>query len=65
MVEGYGKAILRLLKAHGCTYVRPGKGDHEIWFSPITQNKVTVDRNCPSRFTANAILKQAGIKERL
>jgi hypothetical protein len=25
-----------LLRNAGCTFVRQGKGDHEIWFSPIT-----------------------------
>ena len=28
--------ILRLLRTAGCTFVRHGKGDHDIWFSPIT-----------------------------
>jgi hypothetical protein len=52
------KAILR---AHGCRYDRPGRGDHEIWYSPITDRRFPVDHKILSRHTANAVLKQAGI----
>jgi len=41
--------------------VRHGKGDHDIWYSPITRINVTVDGKIKSRHTANAILKQCGI----
>jgi len=43
--------------------VRHGKGDHEIWFSPISGRTFTVDSGTRKRFTANAILKQAGIED--
>jgi len=23
--------VKKILRAHGCYWVRPGKGDHEIW----------------------------------
>jgi Holliday junction resolvase len=36
MGSSYGRELKRILRAHGCTYVRQGKGDHEIWYSPIT-----------------------------
>jgi hypothetical protein len=39
----------------------PEKGDHEIWWSPITKRHVTVDSKIKSRHTANEVLKQAGI----
>jgi len=45
--------------------VRQGKGDHEIWFSPITNLHGTVDASTRKRFTAMAVLKQAGIKAKL
>ena len=41
----YEKKIRKLLAEHGCYLVRHGKGDHDIWHSPIN----------------NAILKQSGI----
>ena len=46
------------------TMSRHGKGDHDVWYSPITKRHVTVDGKIKSRFTANAILKQAVIRDR-
>lgn len=52
------------LKAHGCRFHRQGGGDHEIWYSPITNRMITVDGKIKSRHTANAIMKRAGIKKK-
>ena len=57
----YEKKVRDILKKHGCYLVRQGKGDHEIWFSPIVDCNVTVDGKIKSRYTANAIMKQSGI----
>ena len=65
MGSKYGRDLKRLLTDHGCHFVRHGKGDHEIWFSSITQLTFTVDASTRKRFTANAILKQAGVKAKL
>ena len=43
------------------TLHRQGKGDHEIWYSPITNRYFPVDNKILSRHTANGILKQAGL----
>jgi len=61
VAKSYTPAVKRLLKEHGCTFVRHGKGDHEWWQSPITHKRFVVDGAIPSRHTANAVLKQAGI----
>ncbi|MEM1087410.1 MAG: type II toxin-antitoxin system HicA family toxin [Pseudomonadota bacterium] len=61
MASGYYRQLIALLTAAGCTFVRSGKGDHEIWYSPITERNFAVDRGCKKRHTANAILKQAGL----
>ncbi|MDE0284378.1 MAG: type II toxin-antitoxin system HicA family toxin [Gammaproteobacteria bacterium] len=53
--------VKRILKNHGCRFYRKGKGDHEIWHSPLTHRKITVDGKILSRHTANETLKQAGI----
>jgi hypothetical protein len=50
----------RLLEAE-CVFERQGKGDHEIWYSPITDRRFVVDGAILSRHTANAVLKQAGL----
>jgi len=57
----YEKKVRELLKEYGCSFVRRGKGDHDIWYSPITDHNVTVDGKIKSRHTANEILKQCGI----
>jgi hypothetical protein len=40
---------------------RKGKGDHEIWHSPVNGLRFPVDHKIKSRHTANRILKQAGL----
>ncbi|MCJ8521385.1 type II toxin-antitoxin system HicA family toxin [Pseudorhizobium tarimense] len=62
----YLRELKELLTAAGCKFfVRPGKGDHEIWFSPITSRHFTVDHGVKSRHTANETLKQAGLPKSL
>jgi hypothetical protein len=58
----FEKKVVSLLRAHGCVFVRHGKGDHDIWFSPATNRHFTVDGRIKSRFTANAVMRQAGVK---
>ena len=57
----FEKKVRDVLSEHGCTFVRRGKGDHDIWYSPITKRHITVDSKIKSRHTANAIMKQSGI----
>ncbi|EJC73956.1 LOW QUALITY PROTEIN: YcfA-like protein [Rhizobium leguminosarum bv. trifolii WSM2012] len=60
-MAGYLRELKRVLLKAGCEYVRPGKGDHEIWYSPISSRHFTVDHGVKSRHTANETLKQAGL----
>jgi HicA toxin of bacterial toxin-antitoxin, len=53
--------LKRILTQFGCYFVRQGKGDHEMWFSPLTQRSFPVDGKILSRHTANGVLKQAGL----
>lgn len=57
----FEKKVRDLLSANNCHFVRHGKGDHDIWYSPITNRNFTVDGKIKSRQTANAIMKQSGI----
>jgi len=65
MVRGYAAQVREILTANGCVFVRSGKGDHEIWRSPLASRPIVVDGTILSRHTANAILKQAGITTKL
>ncbi len=58
----YEKLVRAVLRENGCAFVRRGKGDHDIWHSPLTGRNVTVDTKIPSRHMANVIMKQSGIK---
>jgi hypothetical protein len=58
-MSGYTKELKDILIANGCRLVRQGRGDHEIWESPISGKRFTVDNDIRSRHTANAVLKQA------
>ncbi len=60
-MPGYEHDVRRVLAENGCTFVRHGKGDHDVWWSPRTKRNVIVDGKIKSRHTANAIMKQAGI----
>jgi hypothetical protein len=60
-MAGPGHRLKRLLADGGCSFVRHGRGDHEIWWSPITETHFTVDSGCRSKHTANETLKQAGL----
>ncbi|TBZ07917.1 MULTISPECIES: type II toxin-antitoxin system HicA family toxin [Rhizobium] len=60
-MAGYLRELKELLLKAGCEYVRPGKGDHEIWYSPVSSRHFTVDHGVKSRHTANETLKQAGL----
>lgn len=62
-MAGYYRDIIKILKANGCTFVRQGKGYHEIWYSPITNRNFTVDKGVEVKHTANGSLEDAGIDE--
>lgn len=62
-MAGYLRELKKLLVAAGCTFHREGRGDHEIWFSPITRRYFTLDKGAKSRHTANETLKQAGLQK--
>jgi len=63
-MASYTRRLKDFLRSRNCRFERPGKGDHEIWYSPINGRKFPVDNNIRSRHTANAIVKQAGIDEK-
>jgi hypothetical protein len=60
-VSSYTPRVKALLTAAGCRLVRQGRGDHEVWESPINGRRFTVDGNILSKHTANGTLKDAGL----
>lgn len=61
MVSSFTPELKRLLQDTGCHFVRQGKGDHELWHSPITSRRFPADNPIKSLHTANAVLRQAGL----
>ena len=61
----YYRDLIALLRDAGFVFKRQGRGDHEIWWNPTTKAAVVVDRKLRSRFTANGILKEAGLPKSL
>lgn len=64
MGASFTPELVRLLRDAGCRFVRHGKGDHDIWFSPVSGLHFPVDKTIKSRHTANAVLRQAGLHKR-
>jgi predicted RNA binding protein YcfA (HicA-like mRNA interferase family) len=63
-VSDYGPGVRDILKANGCTFLRQGRGSHEVWTSPAASKPFTVPVKIESRHTANGILKDAGLPKR-
>lgn len=61
----YYKRLIEILKKNGCYPIRPGKGSHERWINPKTNLPFTVHQSCRSRASAQKVLKDAGIKQKI
>jgi hypothetical protein len=61
MADNFTPKLKKLLRQNGCRFDRQGRGDHEIWYSPLSNRKFPVDSKIPSRHWANNVLKQAGL----
>ena len=57
----FAPKLQKLLRAAKCQPLRPGKGDHEIWRSPLSPHPFSVDSKIKSRHSANAVLEPAGL----
>lgn len=62
-MKGYGRAVRKILIEAGCTFLRQGRGDHEIWTGPRAPKPFTVPVSIASRHTANKVLKDAGLQK--
>ena len=54
--------IIDLIKAAGCEYIQAGhRGNHDVWFSPVSNLHFPVDSKIRSVKTANILLALAGL----
>jgi ribosomal protein L16/L10AE len=65
MAENFTPPVKKLLREAGCRFERQGKGDHEIWYSPVTKRRFMVDARIKSGHWANHTLKQASLPKAL
>jgi len=63
-MSDYAKIVRKILLENGCVFVRRGKGDHDIWYSPLTNNNFPVDGKIKSRHIANAVMRQSGVSHK-
>ena len=62
--NSFSTDLVAILKEAGCNYHAPAhRGNHDIWFSPITRVYFPLDSKILSHNTANAILKITGLPE--
>jgi len=61
-MKGYYRLVIEQLRINGYTFLRVGKGAHEVWTNGA--HNQTVSKNMPARHMANDIMKQAGIAHR-
>ena len=59
----FTREVREALEAAGCSFLRHGKGDHDIWQSPVT-GRFVVDGKIRSRHSANETLKSAGLPKK-
>lgn len=59
------RRLTAILKDGGCYFLRQGKGSHEIWFSSVTSRTFSIPSNIKPLPLAKAILKAAGLDDRL
>jgi len=59
-MTSYEKIIRELLQYSGCSFVKAGMGDYDIWYSPVVAKHFSVDRSILSRRHANTVLRLAG-----
>jgi len=57
----FTRDVYRLLHMHECILIRRGKGDHNIYYSPITKKNFSVDGKITIKNMANKVMKDAGI----
>jgi hypothetical protein len=63
-MASYTPRLKTYLLSKNCRFERQGKGDHEIWYSPINGKRFPIDHDIRSRHLANKVVREAGIDEK-
>ena len=61
----YTRRVKKVLSSNGCYFIRQGKGDHEIWYSPLIKKSFAVDGSITNRISANETIKDAGLRQKV
>jgi hypothetical protein len=61
MSQSFTPALIKILREAGCTFQRHGKGDHDIWYSPISDRRFVVDSVIKSKHTSEYCFKASWI----
>jgi predicted RNA binding protein YcfA (HicA-like mRNA interferase family) len=61
----YRRDVIKILEANGCEFVRHATGSHDLWQSPHSKRRFVVQHDLSSKKSANNILKQAGLSDRI
>jgi len=64
MADNFTPHVETILREKGCSFVRQGKGDHEVWHSPISNKRFMVDNHIKSRHWANHTLNRRVFRKR-
>lgn len=60
MADSWSKKVKKVLSTNGFTFLRHGsRKGHDVWSNGLIN--VSIPYDTPSKFTANAILRQAKI----
>ncbi|MDR1037009.1 MAG: type II toxin-antitoxin system HicA family toxin [Deltaproteobacteria bacterium] len=59
-MSDFEKLVQNKLKKNKCIFIRFGKDDHSICYSPLTDRIFVVSKKIKSKDLANQILKDAG-----
>ena len=62
-MNGFYEQVIAILREHGFSLKRQGKGSHQIWSNG--KISVAVSTNCYAKPTANKILEEAGINRKI
>ena len=61
----FERKVREILKEYGCSFVRHGKGDHDIWHSPITGKRFPIPRHNAKEVTLGTlkdIARKSGVE---